>query len=146
MTRRHRLRRGVGALEFALTTPVLLFVVLGVVELGLLMHEQHVVRGVARDAARLASGVMEGPEPTGALIEDAAIAHARFALAEVGQPCTSGCRFVARWQERDGFMMIRVEVGVPHTPFTGFLPGLPDTADGAFTLVTQQQRPIEDLP
>ena len=135
-----RTRRGVGALEFALTLPFLLLVVVGIVELSLLMHRAQVVTRSARDACRVASGVMEGVDPTGDLIEDAAEEAARLSLLAAGIDChVVACQIQATWHEVEDWHMIRTVVGVPYTPMTGLMPGLRDVTRSDFEMLTQQQ-------
>lgn len=143
MTRRgtRSARRGVAAIEFGLTLPFLLFVVLGVVELGALMHRAHVMSRVALDACRTASSVIEGIEPTGDQIEDAAIVEARFALQAAGVDCQGQCMVTADWHRVNSkWMMLTVTVDAPYNAVSGYLPMIPRMSHGAFTMVTQQQR------
>ncbi len=134
-----RRRRGAAAVEFALTLPFLLLVVMGIIELSLLMHRAHQITRVARDACRIGSGVLEGVAPTGDEIEAAAIDHAEFALETLGVDCGAGCTIDATWYEDEGWMLLRVEVDVPYDPFTGLLPFLPDSTHCGFVMLTQQQ-------
>jgi Flp pilus assembly protein TadG len=46
--------RGAELVEFALTLPLLMFVLLGVIEFGFVFHEYEVVTNAAREGARLA--------------------------------------------------------------------------------------------
>ncbi len=139
MIRSRAPRRAAAAVEFALTLPFLLLVVMGIIELSLLMHRAHQITRVARDACRIGSGVLEGVEPTGDDIEAAAIDHASFALETLGVDCGSGCDVDATWYEEEGWMLLRVEVDVPYEPFTGLLPFLPETTHCGFVMLTQQQ-------
>ncbi len=139
MIPRHLSRHGASAVEFALTLPILLLVVMGIVELSLLMHRSYTVTRVARDSCRVGSGVLEGVEPTGDLIETSAEEHATFALEAADIDCGAGCDVEATWYEADGWMMLWVDVDVPYDPFTGMLPMLPDTTHGGFVMLTQQQ-------
>jgi hypothetical protein len=135
-----RRRRGSGALEFALTLPFLLAVLLGIVELSMLMHRHYVISRSARDACRVASGVVEGMEPTGALIEAAALDHARFALQSADLDCDLlRCELLADWHDEDGRMLLTVEVSVPYTPVTRLFPLVPDETRRRFTMLTRQQ-------
>jgi len=125
--------------EFALTLPFLLFVVMGIIELSLLMHRAHQITRIARDSCRIGSGVLEGVEPTGDEIEAAAIEHAEFALQTLEVDCGSGCDVEATWYESEGWMLLRVEVDVPYEPYTNMLPFLPDSTHCGFVMLTQQQ-------
>ena len=142
MTTSSRERRGAGALEFALTLPILLIVAFGIAELGLLMHRNHVVTRSARDGARIASGVIEGPDATGDQITAAAEQATRFALATAGVECSidDACRVRADWVERDGWMTVQVSAQVSYDPLTMLLrPVMPETVHGGFVMLTQQQ-------
>lgn len=135
-------RRGVAAIEFALTMPFLLMVLLGVTEFSLLMHRTHVAYRVALDACRTGAGVLEGINPTGDQIEAAAVAEANFALATAGFACNGECVIGADWHRVNRrWMMLTVTVDVPYRGLSGILPVLPDRARGQFTMITQQQKP-----
>lgn len=134
-----RWRRGVGAIEFALTLPFLLYVTLGIVELSLLMHRSYVVSRAARDACRTGALVIEGQNPTGDLIENAAVEEAAFALQAAGVPCGVGCTISATWSEREGWQMLEVGILVPYAPVTRLFPMLPHHSVGHFIMLTQQQ-------
>ena len=54
LRRRVRSERGAELVEFALTLPLLLLVVLGIIEFGLLFQEYEVVTNAAREGARIA--------------------------------------------------------------------------------------------
>jgi hypothetical protein len=118
---------------------------MGIIELSLLMHRNYIVSRAARDACRIASGVMEGVNPNGNLIEQAAQEHAAFVLDAAGIDCTLlDCEIVAEWIEIDEWMMIQLDVGVPYTPFTTLFPLVPDVTRRTFTMLTQQQQPPEN--
>lgn len=136
-----RNRRGVAAIEFALTLPFMLLVTLGIVELSILQTRMYLISRAARDACRIGSGVIEGVDADGSQITAEATAHARDVLTNGGISCGSaGCDIDATWYEADGWMMLRVEVGVPYSPFTGLMPMIPSVTTGQFVMLTQQQR------
>lgn len=135
-----RARRGVGTIEFALTLPILLYVALGITELGMLTGRVELVGRVAREAARTGAGRIEGADPTGAAIQASAIAQANVALEAAGISCDAGCTVTAQWVERGGWMNLDVSVEVPYVPVTNLVPGLPTSTHGEFTTITQQQR------
>src|SRR5262245_33802491 len=55
LRRRVRSERGAELIEFALTLPLLLLLVLGIIEFGFLFQEYEVVTNAAREGARIAS-------------------------------------------------------------------------------------------
>lgn len=136
-----RMRRGAAVVEFALTLPFLVYVMVSIVELGLLMHRGRVVARAARDGCRIGAPISEGPNPTGDLIIAAAEEHARFLLTASGVDCTipSQCIARGRWHEVDGWHVLTLDVLVPYTPFTRLVPWLPTETAATFTMLTQQQ-------
>ena len=79
-----RLRRsesGVELIEFALTLPLLLLVVLGIIEFGFVFQQYEVVTNAAREGARLVSLSTYGPTPA---------ARVSNATARVNQYLTAG--------------------------------------------------------
>lgn len=138
--RRHPPRRGVAAIEFALTLPFLLAVVLGVTEFSLLLHRTHIMSRAALDACRTGASVLEGVNPTGDQIEAAATSEARFALTAAGVVCGADCVIGADWHRVNRkWMMLTVTIDVPFEGVTGLVPALPSTTHGQFTMITQQQ-------
>jgi Flp pilus assembly protein TadG len=135
-----RARRGVGTIEFALTMPILLYVTMGITELGMLTGRVELVNRVAREAARAGAGTLEGADPTGTSIEETAIAQATASLEAAGIPCELGCTVTARWTEQSGWMTLDVRVEVPYVPVTNLVPGLPTSTHGDFRTITQQQQ------
>ena len=51
--------RGVAAAEFALVLPVLMLILLGIIEFGMIMYGREVVTNAAREGAR--AGIVQGP-------------------------------------------------------------------------------------
>lgn len=139
--RRHQLktRRGVAAIEFALTLPFMLLILMGIVELSLLQSRMYVISRAARDGCRIGSGVIEGADADGSQIKAAAVAHAQEVLDNANVNCGAGCDVTAMWYEQAGWMMLKVQVGVPYDPFTGLLPMIPAITRGEFVMLTQQQ-------
>ena len=60
MRRMHKLdERGVAAAEFALVLPVLLLLLFGTIEFGMMMYGREIVTNAAREGAR--AGIVQGP-------------------------------------------------------------------------------------
>lgn len=134
-----RLRRGVAAMEFALTLPVFLFVVLGVADLSYFITSLYDVQRAARDGARVGAVTLEGGTPTGAVITAEAIAQAKIVLAASDKPCGDDCSVTAQWVLVDGLRYVQVNVVYPHRPFTPGLNLVPTYARASFFMLTQQQ-------
>lgn len=134
-------RRGVAALEFALTFPVFLAIIGGIVELGMFVSFHHIIARAARDGARVGSVTIEGADPTGSLIEAEAVEQAEFVLETMGHPCEDPCTVEADWHAgEDGYQYVTVTVLFPYQGVTGLLPYLNDVLSEAdFTMLTQQQ-------
>ena len=65
LRRRVRSERGAELIEFALTLPLLLLLVLGIIEFGFLFQEYEVVTNSAREGARMASMIPSAGYNTG---------------------------------------------------------------------------------
>ena len=60
---------GVAAVEFALVLPVLILILLGIIDFGLMMYDKAMITNAAREAAR-AGIVLSNPRPSGAQIQN----------------------------------------------------------------------------
>lgn len=65
---------GVAAIEFALVLPVLMLILLGIIDFGLMMYDKAMITNAAREAAR-AGIVLSNPRPTGAQIQHVATSY-----------------------------------------------------------------------
>jgi Flp pilus assembly protein TadG len=84
--RRLRQEEGAQLVEFALVLPLLLFVVLGIAEFGIIFQRYEVVTNAAREGARLA--VLPGYDSAAA--EDAIRARVRAYVQAARVPITAG--------------------------------------------------------
>lgn len=137
-----RTRRGAAAIEFALVLPVLVLVFGAIIELSLYISTYHRVTRIARDAARVGSVVIEGPDGDGSLIEETATEHAELALGGAGLGCAGGCEVETAWEldEDSNYWFITVDVRHPYQGLTGVMPVLSERGVRArFSMVTQQQ-------
>jgi hypothetical protein len=135
-------RRGAAAVEFALVLPVLMLVFGAIIELSLFISTYHRVTRVARDAARVGSVVIEGPDADGTDIRAAAEDHAVLALEGAGLDCEGGCDIATTWDldEDSGYFFLIVDVHYPFFGLTGVMPELAERGINArFAMVTQQQ-------
>ena len=135
-----RIRRGVAAMEFALTLPVFLFVVLAVADLSYFISALYDVQRAARDGCRLGSVTLEGSgTPTGDIIRAAAEAQAKVVLEASGKPCAGGCSVSSEWFLLEGRRYLRVSVQYPHQAFTPGLNLVPTYLNAKFVMFTLQQ-------
>ncbi len=79
--RRGRDQRGAAAVEFALVTPLLLMLVMGILDFGWMIMKANLVNNAARDAARVASLAGTYDEIDATL--DAELTSAGIELADV---------------------------------------------------------------
>lgn len=93
-----RAEKGAAAVEFALVLPILLVILFGIIEFGLIMYDKAVLTNASREAAR-AGIVLRNPKPTDAAIQAVAGSYCSglvtFGTAgpptvTVTQPGTSG--------------------------------------------------------
>lgn len=136
-------RRGSVALEFTLVLPILVLMLAGILELSWTISQLHVLSRAARDAARVGSVTLEGPNPDGSLIEAAAEEQGITMLEQAGYACSDEpeCEVTAIWSvDGDtGWAWVDVTVAYPYDGFTGVLDFLGPTMRANFSMVTQQQ-------
>ncbi len=136
-------RRGAAAIEFAVTLPLIVFVLFGTVEYGHYFSQLAMVTNAARDGARFGSNqtTLLGARTQGA-------AATRILLEDVGFACdlADPCAVIGEIVQRSGVTMVKVTVRMPHEPLTHALPsigvgggrlGMPSslTASGIFPVV-----------
>jgi Flp pilus assembly protein TadG len=76
-------QEGQSLVEFALVAPVLLLVLFGIVEFGLMLYNQHVITNASREGARFGI-VVESPRRTAAEIQDVVEAYCGDHLVTFG--------------------------------------------------------------
>lgn len=136
-----RSRRGAAAIEFALTAPILVLVMGGIIELSSYLSLCHMVARAARDGARVGSITLEGVDATGDAIEAAAVAQALSVLDAVGDGAPDGTTVEAAWDlADDGWYYVTVDVTYPYNAFSQIVPHLEDIdVHARFVMMTQQQ-------
>lgn len=139
MNTRNGKRTGAAMMEFALILPVLMMVFLGTFDLAMYLSGVNTATRIARDAARVGSAVIEGADPDGSQIEQAAEDHAVEMLERIDHPCatTNDCDsyLEANWVDVDGRMFVQILIDLPHDGI--FM--APDTLSASFSMMTQQQ-------
>jgi len=130
-------RRGASALEFALTLPIVMVVLTGILEYGWFLFQLSNVVHALRDGTRIGVTVPleddEGAVPR-------AEAHARAVLDGLGVPCTDGggCIVRANIAVAGDVDTMTMSIEVDYTPIVGLLP-TPALLRGDFTMMMQQQ-------
>lgn len=131
MSRPHTRRRGANAVEFALTAPVLLLLVMGTFDYSWYFLQRQMVLASAQVGSRAGSQTKLSELP-----ESAAAEAAEEALtANYFGPIPSGTSVTA--SVVDG-RMVRVDIDLPYRPLTGYLPVPAD-------ITVASQMLIEDL-
>lgn len=115
--RRGRARRGVAAVEFAATFPLLMGLLLATLEFGNYFAQLALVSSVAYDAVRVAGGERNEPR---AIIS--AEETAQTLLFDVGYDCATGCGIRGNAYPEGGVLLIELEMAVPYEQLTGILP------------------------
>ena len=132
-----RIRRGASALEFALTLPVVLVILAGILEYGWYLFQLANVVHALRDGARIGVTVpLDDATPPTARAES----HARAVLSGLGVPCDSGggCVVVASIGSTGEVDVLNLSIEVDYTPVVGLLPS-PSHLHGTFTMMMQEQ-------
>lgn len=117
-----RLRRGSAAMEFALTLPILLALVGGVIDYGLALHQLVELEEVCREGARAGSQATANQEPT-----TVATQVAQALLSErplIGQ----GARVTATYEGASPMELLVVTIRAPSSRPFGIVPG-PDEVE-----------------
>ena len=138
-------RRGAEIIEFALILPLLLTMLLGIIEYGMMFSRMLSVQSATRDAARWAAtpGIPLDEAP------DEAVAMLREGLALQGLSCTAEdeaaglCALSAELDEVEGYTVVEVITRLSYaSAAAGLLPG-PDelTARSTFMLTNQPIAP-----
>ncbi len=86
--KRLRCQKGVAAVEFAIILPVLMMIVLGIIEFGLLMYDKQVITNASREGAR-AGIVVRKPQLTDLQVQDVVNDYISTNLVSFGSTPTS---------------------------------------------------------
>jgi len=127
-----RRRRGSTVIEFALTLPVIVVILAGILEYGWYLFQLSNVVHAVRDGTRIGVSVPldDGPEIRAAV-------HARDVLNGLGVPCASGgCVVEATLQPATDVTVLKLNIEVEYVPIIGLLPH-PSQLRGNFTMMMQ---------
>jgi TadE-like protein len=136
-------RRGAALVEFAIVVPLLLFLVLGIMEFGMIMHDYIMLAQGAREGARTAAIGQPVSKIKARVMEAAALRDLQPGMVQVTSldPNTGG--WVAVIDKASGLEnavpsdgIVRVSINdYPHRMVTGnFFAWLPGYTDGAMKL------------
>ena len=130
-------RRGASALEFALTLPVVMVVLAGILEYGWYLFQLSNVVHALRDGTRIGVTVpLTEATPPATRAEQ----HARDVMNGLGVPCEdgAGCTVTAIIRPSDDFDVLQLRIEVDYVPIVGLLPS-PSRLQGSFTMMMQEQ-------
>ncbi len=88
MIKRLKCQKGVAAIEFAIILPVLMMIILGIIEFGLLMYDKQVITNASREGAR-AGIVVRKPQLTDLQVQDVVNDYISTNLVSFGSTPTS---------------------------------------------------------
>jgi Flp pilus assembly protein TadG len=103
-------RRGASAVEFAIVLPLLILLLFGIVEFGLLLYDKAVLTNASREGAR-AGVVRQNPRPTDAQIRTVVRQYCDGKLITFGgDTVTDGDIAIARYTNANGEDVLQVSV------------------------------------
>lgn len=124
-----REKKAIETLEAAITTPIVILMMLAIVNLGMLVYGQQAVQAAARHGARMGSVVQGG---SGAAY---ASASASQAIREAALVQDASVTILSPGGSAGSLLSVRVTGAIPNF-MSGFIPGLPNpftvTADAVF--------------
>ena len=132
-----RYRRGASALEFALTLPIVMVVLTGILEYGWYLFQLSNVVHALRDGTRIGVTVPLDDDDGPVLRAEN---HARSVLDGLGVPCTDGggCIVQGTIATIGDIQAMTVSIEVDYSPIVGLLP-TPALLRGDFTMMMQEQ-------
>lgn len=128
-----RSRRGVAATEFALTLPIFLLLVGGIMDVSWLIITKTSLVQAARDGVRRAVPLSLSDDPI-SMAED----HASYVLGELGVLCddTVSCEIEASIEESGGLFMLTIDIARDYEPLMGLVE-LDTQLDASFTMLLE---------
>lgn len=128
-------RRGTAAVEFALTVPVLMLIIFGVLDYSWYIKQATDVIRASREGLRLGVTVPQADGPDAAAESQVAVV-----LAGYGLDCESSldCEIEATNTTLDGLDSVTLTVAVPYEPLVGMVP-TPETMATEITMALEDQ-------
>jgi uncharacterized membrane protein len=126
-------RGGGVSVEFALTLPLLLILLAGVVDYGWYFFVQSAVLNAAKDAVRMGVVADMGEDP-GDLAEEIMTE----VLDDAGLPCGGTCTVTGNITVISGYRLLEIEVDRPFDPIVGLVP-TPGANAVAYRMLLEQQ-------
>ena len=126
---RFRRRRGVSIVEFVLTLPIVIGLLLATLEFGWYFSRLAALDSVIYDAVRV--GGFQATRTRAVIATEEA---AQTMLEDVGFNCNSGCNLRATTYTEGGVLLVEMEASVPYDQLTNVLP----TSGGLLGFVTPQ--------
>ncbi len=141
-----RARRGSNLIEFALTSPVLILVLFGIIEYGTMFNRMLAVQSATRDGARWAAT----PNFTIDSAPDQAVAHVRESLGLLGLSCSEAeqaagdCTIEAEEEDLEGLIAVTVRTTIDYRSVCGGLLPIPDNLHAMTSFVLVDQTPADE--
>jgi Flp pilus assembly protein TadG len=126
-------RRAGAAVEFALTLPVLIILLAGVVDYGWYYFVQGAVHNAAKDAVRMGVVAQAGENPA-----DLAEQVMNDVLDDAGLSCSGTCTVTGAITVQSGYRLLEVTVERPFDPIVGLVP-TPTNNAIAYTMLLESQ-------
>lgn len=128
-------RRGTAAVEFALTVPVLMFIIFGVLDYSWYIKQATDVVRATREGLRIGVTVSQADGP-----DAAAASQVEIVLAGYGLDCDNSldCDIQATPTSVDGLDSVTLAVTVPYEPLIGLVP-TPAQMQAEITMALEDQ-------
>ncbi len=132
-------RRGASAIEFALTTPVLAGMVVGVLDFGWFFVQQSAVVTVVRDGVRMGVTAEDG-DATVATSTAQSFIESELASRSVACSDATGCTIDVEVDTTGAYDVLTATVTAEFQPLAG-MPGipLPASISSSFTMLMEEQ-------
>ena len=132
-------QRGAAMIEFALSLPVIILVIAGIVDLSSYLTAIYNIERACRDAARVGAITIDGTPPIGDDMQAAAVTHVTDVLRHIHLD-PARARTATSWQiGPQGYFYLTVSLDYPFTAPFGLFPHVDDGLSASFTTMTLVQ-------